>query len=62
MAVDRQVIEEATDESPEEEGPFVASAAPLSGEQLFPTNLYRWSIKPGYALCPLHLSTSTHST
>ena len=61
MAVDRQVIEEATDESPEEEDPFVASAAPLSRDQLFPTNLYRWSIKPGYALSPLHLSTSAHS-
>ena len=30
MAVDRQVIEETTDESPEEEDSFVASAAPLS--------------------------------
>ncbi len=54
----RQVIGEATDESPEEEDPFVASAVPLSREQLFPTNLYRWSIKPGYALSPLHLRAS----
>jgi DNA mismatch repair ATPase MutS len=58
MAVDRQAIEETTDESPVEEDPFVASAAPLTREQLFPTNLYRWSIKPGYALSPLRLGLS----
>ena len=55
MAVDRQITDETTDERPEEEDPFVASAAPLTREQLLPTNLYRWSIKPGYALSPLFL-------
>ena len=54
-AVDRQTTEEKTNESVEEEDPFVASAAPLIREQLFPTNIYRWSIKPGYALSLLHL-------
>lgn len=54
-AVDRQTTEEKTNESVEEEDPFVASAVPLIREQLFPTNIYRWSIKPGYALSLLHL-------
>ena len=55
-AVDRQTTEEKkTNESVEEEDPFVASAARLIQERLFPTNLYRWSIKPGYALSPLWL-------
>jgi len=58
MAVDRQVTDETTDESPVEEDPFVASAAPLTREQLFHTNLYRWSIKPGYAPSPLRLRAS----
>ena len=61
MAVDRQVIDETTDESPEEEDLFVASAAPLNRDQLFPTNLYRWSIKPGCVLSALHLRAFTHS-
>ena len=54
-AVDRQATEEKTNESVEEEDPFVASAAPLTHEQLFPTNLYRWSIKPGCILSLLCL-------
>ena len=52
MAVDRQATEEKTNESLEED-PFIASAAPLAQEQLFPTNMYKWYIKPGYALSPL---------
>lgn len=64
MAVDRQVIEETTNveetmnESPEERDLFVASAARFTREQPFHTNLYRWSIKPGYALSPLRLRAS----
>ena len=56
-AVDRQEAEAKTNEGPEED-PFVASAAPLTQEQLFPTNMYRWSIKPGYTLSPLRLRAS----
>ena len=63
-AVDRQIIEETTNveettnESPEERDLFVASAARFTREQPFYTNLYRWSIKPGYALSPLRLRVS----
>jgi DNA mismatch repair ATPase MutS len=51
MAVDRPVTEEKTNDSISEgleEDFFIASAAPLTQEQLLPTSLYKWSIKPGW--------------